>query len=80
MKETRRYYLQVGRELIQQSDEEIGLQKKGAVVSTSAPIVHHEVRLERERPDKTVESFIGRGSDWAKAEEDLDKQIPKVNP
>lgn len=71
-KDNRRYFAQVGSELIELSAEDVEAHAKGARFSTSAPIAHYRVRVTSDSA-----TFEGIGDSWKDAEAAADKQLPK---
>jgi hypothetical protein len=73
---TKRYFAQVGSELIEIDPDHVDLHHDGATFSTSAPVRFYRIRA----VVNDNATFSGDGATWTEAEADLDKQIPKVAP
>lgn len=74
----KRYFAQVGSELIELSREHVDLHAEGAAFSTSAPVLHYRVKAVVGDPDTGPStSYEGIGATWDEAEASLASQLPK---
>ncbi len=69
----RRYFAQVGSELIEIAADHIALHADGAALSTSRPIAHYRVRILDGN-----DTYEGIGASWKDAEAAADAQLPKA--
>lgn len=78
MTKNRRYFAQIGAEFVEIDAEHVALQRDGAAFSTSAPVLHYQVRATLGDPDKgSTSTVLGYGDSWDAAEESLAAQLPK---
>jgi hypothetical protein len=77
---SKRYFAQVGTELLEVDPEHVGLHGEGASFSTSAPVLFYQVKAIVGDPDKGPSTtLIGVGPTWKDAEKSIADQLPKEN-
>jgi hypothetical protein len=77
VKISKRYFAQVGAELIEVDPEHVDLHKDGAAFATSAPVHLYQIRAIVGDPDTgPTASFTGIGGTWDEAEAAIDVQLP----
>lgn len=69
----KRYFAQVGSELIEIPADHVEAHGKGAAFSTSRPVVHYRVRIAA-----GSETYEGIGASWKDADAEATKQLPKA--
>lgn len=76
----KRYFAQVGAELIEIDPEHVALHAEGKPFSTSAPVLLYRVKAVVGDPDKGGQTYEGFGATWKDAEKSVDAQLPKEKP
>lgn len=77
----KRYFAQVGSELIEVDPEHVDLHKDGAPFRTSSPVLFYRVKAVVGDPDAgSTTAYEAMGDTWQEAEAALAKQMPKVEP
>lgn len=77
----KRYFAQVGSELLEVDPEHVDLHKGGASFSTSSPVLFYQIKATLGDPDKGPATVLtGIGASWSDAEANLEQQMPKEQP